>query len=132
MNLKAGASYINDARCHDKIRVNRFQLPGQCTYTVGAEILGVANSDHVCVCCSQRIYHGSLVTKNGDRMSVDIDRIAAAGSPTRYANSSDTIARALHSLEFSCHGSGRLVGADYENSGEETAFRPFRPEPSPP
>ena len=42
----------------------------------------------------QRIDDGGLITKNRNRMAVDIDRVAFAGSPTRDTYSSDSIARA--------------------------------------
>ena len=130
MNLQARASDVNDTRCHDKVGVNRFQLPGQRTHAVGTEVLGVANSDHVGVSSPQRIYDGGLITKDRHRMSVDIDRVPPAGSPTRNTHSSDSIARASHPLELLGHGGGSVVRTDHEHGGDEAPFRPFLREPS--
>ena len=47
MNLQARASHVDDTWCHDKVGVNRFQLPGQRPHAAGTEVLSVANSDHI-------------------------------------------------------------------------------------
>ena len=86
MNLQARASDVNDTRCHDKVGVDRFQLPGQRTHPVGAEVLSIANSDHVRLSSAQRFYNVGLIAKDWYCMSVDIDECF----PCRYPNQEHT------------------------------------------
>ena len=119
MNLQARASHINDTRCHDKVDVNLFQLPRQRSHAAGAEVLSVANSDHIGASGPQSIDDGSLIPKNRNWMAVDIDRRTFSGSPTRNTYSRHPIARASHPLEFCRHGGRSVVRTNDQDRGQD-------------
>ena len=132
MNLQAWARDVDDTWCHDEVGVNRFQLPGKRPHAAGTEVLGVAHSDHTGAGGPQRIDDGRLITKNRNRMAVDIDRITFSDSPTRNTHSSDAIARTSRPLELVGHGGGSAVRTNNHHRGHKAPFRPLLHEPSSP
>ena len=65
-------------------------------------------------------------------MSVDINGVTSAGSPTRNTYASDSIARGSHPLELLRHGAGSIVRTDHEDGSDEAPLRPLLCKPSPP